>query len=113
MASVIPENQASFSHAELIEATGGVCEAFPGTCRGVWTDSRAQLSGGVFVALPGERFDGHHFVALAAERGARVLVVERDVDVASPALVLRVPSTLAALGDLAAFHIHKAFFLEI
>lgn len=104
MASVIPDNQASFSHTELIEATGGVCEPFPGSCRGVWTDSRAELAGGVFVALPGERFDGHQFTALAAERGARVVIVERDVSSAPPALALRVPSTLAALGDLAAFH---------
>ncbi|MEY2930616.1 MAG: hypothetical protein RL033_1365 [Pseudomonadota bacterium] len=104
MASVIPENQASFSHEELLEATGGSCEPFAGAGRGVWTDSRAELAGGVFVALPGERFDGHDFVALAVKRGALVQVVERDVGSAAPSRVLRVPSTLAALGDLAAFH---------
>ncbi len=104
MASVIPENQASFSHAELIEATGGVCPLFTGSCRGVFTDSRAELAGGIFVALSGERFDGHDFVTRAAQRGARVVVVERPVSVPAPALALRVPSTLAALGELAAFH---------
>lgn len=104
MASVIPVNQASFSHAELIEATGGECAPFSGTCRGVWTDSRGELAGGVFVALPGERFDGHDFVGVAAARGARVLLVERELQVPAPGLALRVRSTLAALGELAAFH---------
>ena len=65
MASVIPVNQARFSQRELIQATGGSCPGFEGETRGVWTDSRGPLPDGLFVALPGERFDGHDFVAAA------------------------------------------------
>jgi UDP-N-acetylmuramoyl-tripeptide--D-alanyl-D-alanine ligase len=104
MASVIPANQASFSHAELIEATSGSCSPFEGTTRGVGTDSRASLPGGLFVALPGEQFDGHDFVAAAVRQGARVVMLERDVPGLGSASVLRVPSTLRALGDLARYH---------
>jgi UDP-N-acetylmuramoyl-tripeptide--D-alanyl-D-alanine ligase len=103
MASVIPVNRARFEHRELIEATGGSCPPFEGETDGVWTDSRAPLPEGLFVALPGERFDGHDFVAAAVRQGARVVLVERSV-AAAPALQLEVRSTLAALGDLARYH---------
>jgi UDP-N-acetylmuramoyl-tripeptide--D-alanyl-D-alanine ligase len=104
MASTIPTNQARFSRAELIEITGGRCDAFAGEVSGVSTDSRAELGGALFVALRGERFDGHAFAAAAARQGARVLLVEQDVGDVGSAAVLRVPSTLKALGDLGAYH---------
>lgn len=104
MASVIPENQARFSHRELIDATQGSCPDFDGEIAGVSTDSRAVLAGKLFAALPGERFDGHDFVAAASRQGARVVMVERESGGAAPALQLRVRSTLDALGNLARFH---------
>jgi UDP-N-acetylmuramoyl-tripeptide--D-alanyl-D-alanine ligase len=42
---------------------------------GVCTDSRAALEGRLFVALRGERFDGHDFVEAAVEHGARGVLV--------------------------------------
>ena len=103
MASTIPENRARFTRDELVSATGADCAAFDGEVVGVGTDSRAELQGGVFVALKGAHFDGHHFIASAVQRGARVVIVEEPVE-AGRAIVLRVPSTLRALGDLGAFH---------
>lgn len=44
----------------------------------VCTDSRQVRQGSVFVALKGERFDGHDYAAQAARDGASVVVVERD-----------------------------------
>jgi UDP-N-acetylmuramoyl-tripeptide--D-alanyl-D-alanine ligase len=57
---------------------------------GVSTDTRAALAGDAFVALRGERFDGHAYVAQALERGASVLVVEDPgaVPPGTPALVV-------------------------
>jgi UDP-N-acetylmuramoyl-tripeptide--D-alanyl-D-alanine ligase len=104
MASLIPQNQARFTRAELIEATGGECGAFDGEVSGVSTDTRAELAGGLFVALRGERFDGHAFAAVAAQKGARVLLVEQEVGDGGGAAILRVPSTLVALGELGAYH---------
>jgi UDP-N-acetylmuramoyl-tripeptide--D-alanyl-D-alanine ligase len=104
MASVIPANQARFTRDELIQATGGSCGAFDGEVSGVFTDSRGELAGGLFVALHGERFDGHAYASLAVAKGARVLLVEQDVGDVGAAVVLRVPSTLRALGQLGAYH---------
>jgi UDP-N-acetylmuramoyl-tripeptide--D-alanyl-D-alanine ligase len=104
MASVIPANQARFTRAELREAVGVDCDPFEGEVIGVTTDSRAEHAGGLFVALRGERFDGHAYAAAAAQRGARVLLVESEVGDVGGATVLRVPSTLEALGQLGAYH---------
>jgi UDP-N-acetylmuramoyl-tripeptide--D-alanyl-D-alanine ligase len=104
MASTIPPNQARFTRAELIEATGGECGAFDGEVIGISTDTRAELGGGLFVALRGERFDGHGFAGAAVQRGARVILAEADIGEAGAVAVLRVPSTLDALGRLGAYH---------
>ena len=66
----------------------------------VRVDSRLVGAGDLFVALPGERTDGHDHVAAAADRGAVAALVQRDVEPRLPALV--VPDALAALQDLAA-----------
>ena len=48
----------------------------------VVTDSRAIVPGCLFVALKGEKFDGHRFVAQALEDGARAAVVSEVLTVA-------------------------------
>ena len=45
----------------------------------VSTDSRTLQPGALFVALSGPSFDGHDFVAAAAERGAAAALVERPL----------------------------------
>lgn len=70
--------------------------------RGVATDTRAMERGALFVALRGERFDGHDFVAEAFRGGAAAALVSREVSAPGPQLV--VPDTLEALGALAASH---------
>jgi len=69
----------------------------------VATDSRKRdLSGALFVALPGERFDGHDFVREAIYKGAACILSERELDTSHPVII--VPSTRAALLDLAAYY---------
>ena len=68
---------------------------------GVSTDSRAIGRGELFVALRGERFDGHDFLAAAAARGAAAAMVDRDYPGAYPLSVVIVQDTKRALGDLA------------
>ena len=67
--------------------------------RGVFTDTRAPKSGAMFVALKGENFDAHEFVAQAQQSGAVAALVARPVDVAIPQVI--VDDTMIALGDLA------------
>ena len=69
---------------------------------GVTTDSRRVAPGDLFVALQGERFDGHDFLQAVAEAGAVAAVVSRDVD--SPLALLQVADTQRALGQLGAFN---------
>ncbi|MBB6522733.1 UDP-N-acetylmuramoyl-tripeptide--D-alanyl-D-alanine ligase [Pseudoteredinibacter isoporae] len=67
---------------------------------GLSTDSRAISAGDVFVALRGENFDGHAFLAKAKESGAVAAVVEEvqsDVDLPQ----LKVPDCYAALASIA------------
>ncbi|HEY4746686.1 MAG TPA: Mur ligase domain-containing protein, partial [Steroidobacteraceae bacterium] len=42
----------------------------------VSTDSRTLKRGALFVALSGERFDGHRFIGAAKERGAAAAIVQ-------------------------------------
>lgn len=76
-------------------------------------DSRLIAPGCIFVALPGERVDGHDFITTALQDGARVLIVTRAreelvrVIVAAherAAVVIRVPDASRAVQDLAAYH---------
>ena len=71
----------------------------------VHTDSRSLAAGDLFVALRGERFDGHGYIAQAAAAGAVAVLCEAAGEAAAlaaglPALV--VPDTRLALGTLAA-----------
>ena len=46
----------------------------------VTTDSREVCPGCIFVAFPGERFDGHDFAAKALEEGAAYVVLNHPVE---------------------------------
>lgn len=52
-------------------------------------DSRQVIPGSLFVALPGERADGHDFVGSAFERGAHIALVQRDLSSQFPVVDLR------------------------
>jgi UDP-N-acetylmuramoyl-tripeptide--D-alanyl-D-alanine ligase len=68
----------------------------------VATDSRTLVAGDLFVAIKGERFDGHDFVAAAFERGAVAAIVAGDRASALGGNLVVVEQPLAALGRLAA-----------
>jgi UDP-N-acetylmuramoyl-tripeptide--D-alanyl-D-alanine ligase len=78
---------------------------------GVSTDSRTVRPGELFVALKGEHFDGHEFVAQAFERGAAAAIVAADhvarlaagPGASATRRLLAVADPLQALGNLAAF----------
>ena len=64
------------------------------------TDSRAVTRGSWFVALVGEKFDGHAFVADVAAKGAAGVVVSRNVIVPPKCGAVRVDDTTAAYQAL-------------
>jgi len=67
---------------ELRRAARGEWMALPDAAdaplAGVSIDTRTLAAGEAFVAIPGDRFDGHDFLGQAREHGAPVAVVERD-----------------------------------
>ncbi len=69
---------ALWTAAEAAAATGGV-NTGAWTAGGVSIDSRSLLSGDLFVALKGPKFDGHDFVAAAFDRGAAAAMVAKAV----------------------------------
>ena len=84
-------------------------------------DSRVIIPGALFIALPGEKSDGHRFVGAAFDKGAQVALVQQDMpegmrildlragstmeEISIPELpfCLRVEDTLQALQDLARY----------
>jgi UDP-N-acetylmuramoyl-tripeptide--D-alanyl-D-alanine ligase len=97
---------ARFSPDELAAATGGRwLGAPPSSLEGVSTDTRSLAPGCLFVALLGERFDAHDYLAEAAARGAAAAVVaEARSGDPSPLPRLSVKDTLTALGEVARLH---------
>ncbi len=106
-----------FTRYELASAAGGGWHGTPPEeLHGVSTDTRKIAAGSAFVALVGERFDGHAFLAEARDQGAACAVVNQGWlaknGPLTPSLVrggrafplLAVRDTLAALGALARFH---------
>jgi len=89
---------------EIVQATGGkvLCgkqEAFSGLS----IDSRNTGSGELFIALRGERFDGHDFVRDALQNGSGALVSVPPAEPGRQKTIIHVKNTLKALQDLARF----------
>jgi UDP-N-acetylmuramoyl-tripeptide--D-alanyl-D-alanine ligase len=84
---------------DIAQAAAGVLQGADAVIERINTDSRAIKPGDVFVALKGERFDGHDFVADVVKAGAIAVVVsaKQNVDVAQ----IVVDDTLLALGFIA------------
>lgn len=68
------------------------------------TDSRKITKGSVFVALKGEKFDGHNFVKQSYEMGAVCCIVNSDFENPDGLCVISVVDTYAALRDVAGYY---------
>lgn len=97
-----------FTAGEAVKATGGVLLSGSSQDKlcGITTDSRAVNPGNLFIAIAGEKYDGHDFIQTAVQKGAAgVLVQDEDVlrqaGIGEEKVVIRVADTLQALGDLA------------
>ena len=105
MATPIPRNTAGFTREQLVQASGGeLVSPCPPAVSGVVTDSRAVERGNLYVALRGERHDGHAFVAEAFARGAAAAVVQDRSALPTGTGGVVVDDSLRALGGLSAFH---------
>ena len=100
--------------SEIIEATSGEAIVAPASADalvvGLTWDSRNVSAGCLYVALPGERVDGHTFVTGAIEAGAACALVTQEPDAAAidtartaGAAIVLVSDAQQALIDLARF----------
>jgi len=84
---------------EVARDLAGKLDGADGAFRGVSTDSRRIRAGQLYVALRGEKFDGHDFAADAQGHGAAGCVLETRLPLQCPQVL--VSDTRRALGDLA------------
>jgi UDP-N-acetylmuramoyl-tripeptide--D-alanyl-D-alanine ligase len=107
--------------ADVIEALTNIRLNAAAVITEAAVDSRQVIPGSLFVAMPGERVDGHDFVGEAFKRGASFALTQRDMDASfrtldlrgglsaesrpdlTPPLCLRVDNSLAALQQIARF----------
>jgi UDP-N-acetylmuramoyl-tripeptide--D-alanyl-D-alanine ligase len=94
--------------ADIVEATGGrlLCGHGAAAVSGISIDSRTLKAGEIYVAIRGERLDGHAFVEPALRAGAAGVVISQPMGSLAPALVdgralIVVPDTTGALQRLA------------
>ncbi len=92
---------------KLVTVNGG----YGGRIEYVTTDSRVPLESGMFVAISGERFDGHSYIADAIGKGERIILCERVPELSDELpgcdLVV-VENTVLALGKLASHYIYES-----
>jgi len=102
-----------FTVEDVLAATQGeLVQGAPATLlTGVSTDSRAIEGGELFIAISGERFDGHDYVEKALAGGAGAVVVSRwpllVPSSASHRPVVVVDDTVAAYGDVASWWVSQ------
>lgn len=93
--------------AEAAIATGGELLGADAAFDAVTSDSRTVAAGDLFVALVGERFDGHDFVTDCLRAGAVAAMVQRRELPAGGKPLLVVEDTRLALGQLGAYWLQQ------
>ncbi len=97
-----------FSLEDVLKATAGILVSGKqeNIFYGISTDSRLVSKGNLFIALKGEKFDGHDFVRKALDQGAAGVLAQDEAKINQALVdesvaVIKVADTLTALGDLA------------
>jgi UDP-N-acetylmuramoyl-tripeptide--D-alanyl-D-alanine ligase len=95
-----------FTVGQIVAAIGGcLLQGDPqAPLRGLSTDSRQARPGELFIALRGERFDGHCFLSTVARAGAGAAVVMEPAAVSEEIALIQAPDTLTALGAIGRAH---------
>lgn len=89
------------SLADIAKAVNGKLIGENITIENINTDSRALVTGELFLALKGPNFDGHRFLAQVVELGCSAVIVDHQCQLDIPQIV--VTDTHSALGQIAAY----------
>ncbi len=112
MAAVVANEKANGNgHNEYAPVFNHTAETDPDICS-IHYRSQTVQPGGLFVAVPGHRADGHDYIEDAMERGAVAAVVQRVSS--HEGIFLKVPDTRQALAQIsAAFYSHPSEALSV
>ena len=69
--------------------------------KGITTDSRKIIPGSIFIALKGDKYDGHDFIFDALTKGAQYAVSEKNIEGEK---IIKVENTLKFLQDFSNYH---------
>src|SRR3989339_384780 len=100
---IIASNRNRIYTAPFDIPSGGLCEC---VINRVSTDSRTIKKGDLFIALKGDNFDGHNFIAKAIRLGASAIIasqIPKGIKNAKTPII-KVRNTLLALGDIARYY---------
>ena len=91
---------------DIVKVTRGtlVQGSSTGIVKKVCINSRLVRSSDAFVAIKGQRLNGHKFVSKAIAQGAKIIIVSQHVKCPSSVTVIKVKDTTRALGQVAAFY---------
>ena len=87
--------------AEIVGFDGKIIDA---DIQNITTDSRKVRPGDLFVALKGDKVDGHDFAAAALKNGASLVMAERPVDGVPADRLIVVKNCLQAYGKIGAYN---------
>lgn len=93
---------------DLANVTNGILEDTEPTqkVKRICIDSRKVMEGDLFVAIDGERFDGHDFVAEAYKKGCTAVLVHKETEDSQEKIpMIRVKDTLDALQQMAKYYV--------
>lgn len=92
---------------DIVSAVDGICiheGAVKEPIEVITTDSRSQVTNGLFIPLKGDRFDGHHFIDGVYEKGVIATLTMEDKVVDSNLWTIKVKDTRQALLDLGHYY---------
>ena len=92
------------SSATLVEIVGSKSKVIDCEISKVVTDSRQLQPGDLYIAIKGEKFDGHSFVGEVIRQGAALVVVEHLLDNVPAERQIVVENTLKAYGQIGAYN---------
>ncbi len=100
MKNLTLQNLAIACNGKLYNAHGSICHTEIET---IVTDSRTVTENSLFVAIKGERVDGHDFINGCYEAGALCVISEKELDTENPYIC--VEHSLQAIKDIAEFYL--------
>ena len=94
-----------FKVVELLKVTGGklISGSLDISVKGISIDSRSVRRGEAFIAIKGEKFDGHDFIPAVIKNGVSCIITEKD-EKREGVVFIKVKDTVKALGDIARFN---------